>query len=61
MDSSNDIVPLEDKLCEQLESLEPTTRQRVIRKFIMAALGSIPWVGGLLVAAQAYKDEKGAS
>jgi hypothetical protein len=59
MDSSNDIVPLEDKLHEKLESLEPTKRQRIIRKLIMAALGSIPWMGGFLTAAQAYKEEKG--
>ena len=40
-------------------SLEPTERQRIIRKIIMAALGSIPWLGGFLTAAQAYKEEKG--
>ncbi len=59
MDSSNKITPLEDKLHEQLMSLEPTERQRIIRKIIMAALGSIPWLGGFLTAAQAYKEEKG--
>jgi hypothetical protein len=59
MDSANDIAPVEEKLREQLESLEPTQRQRVIRKLIMAALGSIPWVGGFLAAAQAYAEEKG--
>jgi hypothetical protein len=59
MDSPGNITPLENQLHEQLESLEPTTRQRVIRKLIMAALGSIPWVGGFLTAAQAFKEEKG--
>jgi hypothetical protein len=59
MDSSDNITPLEDKLHEQLMSLEPTERQRIIRKITMAALGSIPWVGGFLTAAQAYKEEKG--
>jgi hypothetical protein len=59
MDSSNKITPLEDNLHEQLISLEPTERQRIIRKIIMAALGSIPWVGGFLTAAQAYNEDKG--
>lgn len=59
MDSPDGIVPIEDKLRTELESLEPTQRQRVIRKLIMAALGSIPWVGGFLNAAQAFQEEKG--
>lgn len=52
-----DVVPFEDNLRERLQSLEPTKRQRVIRKIVMAALGSIPWVGGFLTAAQTFKEE----
>jgi len=47
----------EEKLAEAILALEPTNRQRVLRKVIMAALGAIPWVGSLLNAAQAYKEE----
>jgi len=58
MENSNEIVPSEDELQERLKLLEPTKRQRVIRKLIMAALGSVPWVGGFLTAAQSFKEEK---
>ena len=54
-DPSLDIV--EEQLNESLQSLEPTQRQRVYRKVIMAALGSVPWVGGFLNAAQTYREE----
>jgi hypothetical protein len=47
----------EDRLADALLALEPTRRQRILRKFIMAALGAVPWVGSLLNAAQAYKEE----
>lgn len=39
-------------------ALEPTQRQRILRKVIMAALGAIPWVGSLLNAAQAFREEE---
>jgi hypothetical protein len=38
----------------------PTNRRRLIEKFILAALGSIPWVGGFISAAVNYKTEEGA-
>jgi len=47
----------EDQLAKKLSSLSSSTTSRVIRKFIMAALGSIPWVGGFLAAAQAFREE----
>lgn len=49
----------EDEIQKALTALEPTKRQRVFRKLIMAALGSVPWVGGVLTAAQAYREEDG--
>lgn len=52
-------IPDEDSINAALQALEPTTRQRVIRKVILAALGSIPWVGGVLTAVQSYQDEGG--
>jgi hypothetical protein len=37
-----------------------STRRRVVEKFILAALGSIPWVGGFISAAASLKtDQRG--
>jgi hypothetical protein len=44
-----------DRLRSELAKSEPTRRRRIIEKFILAALGSIPWVGGFLSAAASYK------
>jgi len=43
---------------EELAKLEPTRRQRVLRKVVMAALGSIPWVGGFMAALASIKDDE---
>lgn len=42
-----------------LAALEPTNRQRVIQQIIAAALGSIPWIGGVAAAAHAFRAEQG--
>jgi len=55
--NTTDIKPLEEKLHEQLRGMEPSKGKRIIRKLIMAALGSIPWVGGFLAALQSFKEE----
>jgi hypothetical protein len=52
------LPPDEEQLATLLLALEPTKRQRVLRKFIMAALGAIPWVGSFLNAAQTYNEEE---
>lgn len=44
----------------EITKAAPTDRQRIIEKFILAALGSIPWVGGFLSAAVSYKTEEGS-
>ena len=44
---------------KEISKATPTDRQRIIEKFILAALGSIPWVGGFLSAAASYKTEEG--
>jgi hypothetical protein len=44
----------------ELAKAAPTRRRRMIEKFILAALGSIPWVGGFISAAASYKAEGGA-
>lgn len=49
----------EDSLIEclkqELAQAEPTTRGRLAEAFVMAVLGSLPWVGGVLTAAAAFK------
>ena len=60
----SDIVPgdenaLVERLRTELAKSEPNRRRRIIEKFIMAVLGSIPWVGGFLSAAADYKAEEG--
>lgn len=47
-----------DKLRSELAKSEPARRRRIIEKFVLAALGSIPWVGGFLSAAASYKAEE---
>jgi hypothetical protein len=37
----------------------PSRRRRIFEKFALAALGSIPWVGGFLSAAVSLKTEEG--
>lgn len=49
-----------EALRAELAKSEPTRRRRIIEKFVLAALGSIPWVGGFLSAAASYKAEEGS-
>lgn len=48
-----------NKLRNELAKAEPTKKRRIVEKFVLAALGSIPWVGGFLSAAANYKTEEG--
>lgn len=48
-----------ERLRNELAKTEPSKRRRVIEKFVLAALGSIPWVGGFLSAAADYRAEEG--
>lgn len=44
----------------ELEKASPSRRQRILEAITLAALGSIPWVGGVLAAAATFKfDESG--
>lgn len=47
----------EEVLQTELAKLEPTTRGKIVEKFVLAALGSIPWVGGYLSAAASLKGD----
>lgn len=49
-----------EKLKTELAKVEPTRRKRIIEKFFLAALGSIPWVGGFLSTLATYKTEEGS-
>lgn len=49
-----------ERLREELAKSEPTRKKRIVEKFVLAALGSIPWVGGFLNAAASYKAEDGS-
>jgi hypothetical protein len=46
---------------QELSKLEPTRQQRVLRKLALAALGSIPWVGGFMAAIASIKDDEAQS
>lgn len=48
-----------EKLRGELAKLEPTRRKRIIDKMVLAALGSIPWVGSFISAAYDYKAAEG--
>jgi hypothetical protein len=43
----------------ELAKSAPSDRRRIIEKFVLAALGSIPWIGGFISAAVSYKTEEG--
>jgi len=42
----------------EIEKTSASTRRRVMEKFVLAALGSIPWVGGFISAAASLKTEE---
>jgi hypothetical protein len=52
---------LVDSLRFEIEKAEPSKRNRILEKFLLAALSSIPWVGGVLSAAESYRSEEGAT
>ncbi len=47
-----------EKIRDELVKPPPSTRRKIFEKFISAALGSIPWVGGFLSAAADFKFEE---
>ncbi|QQP96617.1 hypothetical protein [Lysobacter enzymogenes] len=47
-----------ERLRQELAKTEPSRRRRIIEKFVLAALGSIPWIGGFLSAAYEYRAEE---
>ncbi len=45
----------------ELAKVDSTRRQRIIDAIALAALGSIPWVGGVLAAAASFKIDDSSS
>ncbi|MGB8030111.1 MAG: hypothetical protein WCF30_10640 [Terracidiphilus sp.] len=43
----------------EIQTAEPSRRSRILEKFFLAALSSIPWVGGVLSAAEGYRSDEG--
>lgn len=58
MKADEEILLTPEEIQRQLLKYEPTMRSRIIEKFILAALGVIPWVGGFLSAAASLKTEE---
>jgi hypothetical protein len=54
-------VEVVESLRAEIEKAEPSTRGRILEKFFLAALSSIPWIGGVLSAAENYRAEEGAN
>lgn len=50
---------LDQKIREEISKTFQSKKRRIFSKFAMAALGSVPWVGGFLSAMMSYKDEEG--
>ena len=48
---------LEQTVRDQLATTLKSKRHRVSKKFLLAALGSIPWVGGFIAALLTLKDD----
>ena len=57
MDDQTQVQRAEREIMDRLQALEPTRRQRVLRKLVAAALGSIPWLGGFMAASISYREE----
>jgi len=53
---SGDVV---EEIKKELEASAPSKKKRIFEKFALAALGSIPWVGGFISAAVSLKTEAG--
>lgn len=64
-DEKNPVVPVNnasdavEDIKKELESSAPSNKKRIFEKFALAALGSIPWVGGFISAAVSLKTEEG--
>lgn len=56
-DDQDKIVPIDhviESIKAEIESASPSRRRRILDAIALAALGSIPWVGGVISAAATY-------
>ena len=56
-DEQNKLVPIDhviESIKADIESASPSRRRRILDAIALAALGSIPWVGGVISAAATY-------
>jgi hypothetical protein len=60
-DDQIDLHFLSEEFNRELAKLEPTRQQRILRKLALAALGSIPWVGGFMAAIGSIKEDEAQS
>lgn len=65
MSNSGRIFPISDEqvidtLRAELEKVDPSRTSRIIEKFVIAVLGSIPWIGGVLTAGESFRAEEGS-
>jgi len=47
-----------DSIRAELDKVSPGRRQRIMEAIALAALGSVPWVGGVLAAAATFKFDE---
>lgn len=52
-------APTEEALSDKIASMAPSPGRRFFEKFVLAALGSIPWVGGFISTMASLKTESG--
>jgi hypothetical protein len=60
-DEDDKIVPTDyvvESIKAEIEAAEPSRRRRISEAIALAALGGIPWVGGVISAAAAFKAEE---
>ena len=61
--TDSDLTPTQDRGLqkigpEKLATVSSSTKEEVFEKFFLAALGSVPWVGGFLSSAASLKTEE---
>ena len=53
------LAPAEEAISDKIASMASSPRRRFFEKFVLAALGSIPWVGGFISTMASLKTESG--
>lgn len=54
-------VQVIENLRAEIDKADSSHRGRILEKFFLAALSSIPWVGGVLSAAETFRTEEGTT